>query len=240
MLVSTILESIDIGAIALPEFQRGYVWNRKQVRDFMLSLYLKRPVGSLLIWITPSETAPARGDGQLQTGNVRLILDGQQRVTTLYGLIKGSPPEFFDGNEKAFTGLMFHLEDETFEFYGPVKMRDNPYWIDVTKLLTEGLDQFIEHVSSSDEMRPNLVRYIERLNAITLVKEKNFHIEEVAGDKIMLDDVVEIFNNVNSGGTKLSKGDLALAKVCARWPQARNQMRKLLDKWQSKGLFLQA
>jgi len=40
--------------------------------------------------------------------------------------------------------------------------------------------------------------------------------------------VVDIFNNVNSGGTKLSKGDLALAKICAQWPDARNEMKKIL------------
>jgi uncharacterized protein with ParB-like and HNH nuclease domain len=37
--VNTILDSIDMGSIALPEFQRGYVWSRDQVRAFMHSLY---------------------------------------------------------------------------------------------------------------------------------------------------------------------------------------------------------
>lgn len=235
MQVSTILESIDMGAVALPEFQRGYVWNRKQVRDFLYSLYRKRPVGSLLIWITPSESAPVRGNGQLQPGSVKLILDGQQRITTLYGIIKGKPPQFFDGNERAFTGLMFHLEEEVFEFYGPVKMRDDPYWIDVSKLMVEGLEPYIEHVTNTVELKQNLAPYIGRLNSINSIKEKEFHIEEVAGERIILDEVVEIFNNVNSGGTKLSKGDLALAKICAGWPEARNRMRSLLDQWREAG-----
>ncbi|NUS53451.1 MAG: hypothetical protein HOV66_01105, partial [Streptomycetaceae bacterium] len=47
--------------------------------------------------------------------------------------------------------------------------------------------------------------------------------------------VVDIFNRVNSGGTKLSKGDLALAKICAHWPEARSTMRQYLDTWHSAG-----
>ena len=52
MKVSTILDFIDSDQIALPEFQRGYVWNRDQVRSLMQSLYRRYPVGSLLVWTT--------------------------------------------------------------------------------------------------------------------------------------------------------------------------------------------
>ncbi len=234
MQVSTILENIDLGAVALPEFQRGYVWTRKQVRSFMQSLYRKHPVGSLLVWGTQSDSELARGDGALQPGHVKLLLDGQQRITTLYGIIKGQPPKFFDGDPKAFTDLMFHLEDETFEFYGPVKMRDDARWINVTDLMqADGLDSFIEMMQTNDQLMPHLGRYMSRLNRITTIKERTFHIEEISG--LHLDDVVEIFNNVNSGGTKLSKGDLALAKICAGWTDAREEMRNMLTRWEQAG-----
>jgi uncharacterized protein with ParB-like and HNH nuclease domain len=54
MQISTILDHIDSGYMALPEFQRGYVWNRDQVRGLMDSLYRRHPVGSLLVWATKS------------------------------------------------------------------------------------------------------------------------------------------------------------------------------------------
>src|SRR6185437_5214681 len=95
MKISTILDLIDLGAMALPEFQRGYVWNRDQVRSLMFSLYKRYPVGSLMVWLTKTEGASVRGDGQLSPGSVKLLLDGQQRMTTLYGIIKGQPPRFF-------------------------------------------------------------------------------------------------------------------------------------------------
>ncbi|MDD6791584.1 MAG: DUF262 domain-containing protein, partial [Thermobifida fusca] len=50
--LSTLLDQIDSGTILLPEFQRGYVWNRDQVRGLMRSLYRGYPVGSLLLWET--------------------------------------------------------------------------------------------------------------------------------------------------------------------------------------------
>ena len=128
-MVQTILDQIDLGSIALPEFQRGYVWSRAQVKDLMDSLYRRHPVGSLLVWETQTEQADARGDGKLASGTVKLLLDGQQRITSLYGIVRGRPPKFFDGNSSSFEGLYFHIEEERFEFYAPLRMKDNPLWI---------------------------------------------------------------------------------------------------------------
>jgi len=49
MKIETILDQIDLGSMALPEFQRGYGWNRDQVRGLMHSLYRKHPVGGRLL-----------------------------------------------------------------------------------------------------------------------------------------------------------------------------------------------
>jgi hypothetical protein len=233
--VSGILHSIDQGAIALPEFQRGYVWNRDQVRKLVHSLYRRHPVGSLLVWVTKTEMADARGDGPLSLGNVKLLLDGQQRITSLYGIIKGSPPAFFQGDAQTFTGLRFHLENEVFEFHQPIKMRDDPLWIDVTQLMERGVGDFIVRLLELPDFAEQSAKYITRLNGVEGIKNIDLHMDEVTGEDKTVDEVVEIFNNVNSGGTKLSKGDLALAKICAQWPDARSEMQKRLTKWSSAG-----
>ena len=134
----TILAYIDNGYIALPEFQRGYVWNREQVRGLFDSLYRRHPVGGLLVWSTESKSAAHRGDSHLAPGIVKLLLDGQQRMTTLYGVVRGKPPAFFDGNAQAFSNLMFHIEREEFAFFQPIRMWDEPLWIDVTSLMQKG------------------------------------------------------------------------------------------------------
>lgn len=237
MKLSTILDQIDMGSIALPEFQRGYVWSRDQVRKLMRSLYRGYPVGSLLMWETRTEGANARGDIPLATGTVKLLLDGQQRITSLYGVVRGKPPAFFDGDENRFLGLYFNLETGEFEFYGPVKMRDDPRWISVTGLMQQGVGNFIQQMMDEPELAANMQTYINRLNAIENIKSREFHVDNVTGEDKTVDIVVEIFNEVNSGGTKLSKGDLALAKICASWPEARSEMQNRLLKWERAGFY---
>ena len=233
--VSTVLDQIDEGAMALPEFQRGYVWNRNQVRDLMNSMYLGYPVGSLLVWVTRADSALSRGDAPTPSGAVKLILDGQQRMTSLYGIIRGKPPAFFDGNKDAFTGMYFNLKSESFEFYGPVRMRDDPLWISVTQLMKEGIAPFIIKLNQDPVLAANIDSYINRLNAVASIPNVDMHVEEVTGADKGIDVVVNIFNKVNSGGTRLSKGDLALAKVCAEWSEARTELKSRLRKWQRAG-----
>ncbi len=233
MRISTILDHIDSGHMALPEFQRGYVWNTEQVRGLFTSLYRRHPVGGLLVWATESVTADHRGDGQLASGIVKLLLDGQQRVTSLYGVVRGKPPAFFDGNAKAFTGLHFNLVSETFEFFQPLKMSGDPLWIDVSALMKSGHDGVGEIMTALGPTPPG--EYYGRLSRLLGILEINLHEEEVTGADKTLDVVVDIFNKVNSGGTKLSKGDLALAKICAEWPYARTEMKGKLKAWNQAG-----
>ena len=155
-------------------------------------------------------------------------------MTSLYGVVRGKPPKFFDGNAQAFTGLRFHLDTETFAFYQPVKMQDDPLWIDVTELTkkgTVGLGEFVTRLSAQPELAPKVGDYVARLSRLLSVTDIELHIEEVTGADKTLDVVVDIFNRVNSGGTKLSKGDLALAKICADWPEARDTMKAKLKEW---------
>lgn len=236
MRIDTILNQIELGLFALPEFQRGYVWNRDQVRKLMNSLYRGYPIGGLLTWVTTLNGDIVRNRANDAYGNVELILDGQQRITTLYGIIKGKPPEFFDGNASVFTGLYFNLDDETFEFYLPLKMQGLRNWISVTDLMKKGVGSYIASTQDA-ETRNYLIDNIERLNAIDRIKSTDLYIQKVVGEDKTIDVVVEIFNNVNSGGTKLSKGDLALAKICAEWPGARNEMRAILAKYAKAGFY---
>lgn len=150
-------------------------------------------------------------------------------MTSLYGVVRGRPPRFFDGNVQSFTGLRLHLDTETFAFHQPMKMQGDPLWIDVTGLMREGtagLGGFVTALSACPDLAPKVVGdYAGRLSRLLDVMDVDLHVEEVTGTVKTLDVVVDIFNKVNSGGTKLSKGDLALAKICAEWPEARDAMK---------------
>ncbi len=231
--LGVILEQVDSGTMLLPEFQRGYVWNRDQVRGLMRSLYRGYPVGGLLTWDTETDGASVRGSAGSGPGFRQLLLDGQQRVTSLYGVIRGRPPAFFEGDAAAFTGLRFHVEDEVFEFYAPAKMKDDPLWIDVTELFTAGQAEQFGKLTARPELMARFPVYVERLARLHGLLQRDFHAEKITGPDKTVDIVVDIFNRVNSGGTKLSKGDLALARICAEWPEARGEMRTTLEAWKA-------
>ena len=233
--LSTLLDQIDGGTMLLPEFQRGYVWNRDQVRGLMRSLYRGYPVGALLVWETETNPGAVRGVASVGGGTKQLLLDGQQRVTSLYGVIRGKEPAFFQGDAKAFTGLHFNVKDEVFEFYAPSKMKGDPLWIDVTGLFLSGLTPHIEALNADETFKPHFAEYLNRLTQLADLNKREFHAERITGPHLTINEVVDVFNRVNSGGTKLSKGDLALAKICADWPEARQVLRGHLSSWRKGG-----
>ena len=226
--INIILANVEAGHLKLPEFQRGYVWNRSQVRNLFDSLYRGHPAGSLLTWLT------ARDDAKIE-----LLLDGQQRVTSLYGVIKGRPPEFFSGNPRAFEALYFHVLEERFEFYQPIKMKSDLCWFDVTKVMQAGVNGITriiqEQFAGTSEFKDRELRVMQSLMRLVGIGGKNFHIEKIAEDKKPVDEIVDIFNRLNSAGTRLSQGDLALAKISAQWPSVREEMRKLVQEWNDQG-----
>lgn len=70
--IQNLLDQISHGEILLPEFQRGYVWNRDQVRGLMQSLYRKHPTGHLLTWSTYKPSL-VRGGGAVRNGHSLLL-----------------------------------------------------------------------------------------------------------------------------------------------------------------------
>ncbi|MEQ1737212.1 MAG: DUF262 domain-containing protein, partial [Rhodoglobus sp.] len=231
--ISTILDEVEMRRISLPEFQRGYVWTREDVRRLMESLYQGYPVGGLLTWTTESDRTATRGTSSGPV--VELLLDGQQRVTSLYGVIRGKAPEFFSGNEQAFTGLYFNARSEVFEFYGPVKMKNDPLWVSVTELYTRSLEDLVVLNQSLSSEPGDQARYLGRLTRLRSITDRELHVEPITGRDRTIEEVVDIFNRVNSGGTKLSAGDLALARICAEWPAARSEMQQALTEWSRRG-----
>jgi hypothetical protein len=92
--VEELVMMIERGELRLPEMQRQYVWRSTRVRDLLDSLYRGYPSGAILLWET-DEDVPLQKFAVEQVGNpyqsVRLLLDGQQRLTSLSAVIRGQP-----------------------------------------------------------------------------------------------------------------------------------------------------
>lgn len=92
--VQRLVEMIQAGELRLPEMQRGYVWKGTRVRDLLDSLYRGYPSGNILVWET-EELLPLRDMAVDQSVSpysaFRLLLDGQQRLTSLSAILRGEP-----------------------------------------------------------------------------------------------------------------------------------------------------
>jgi len=109
--VEELVGRIERGELRLPEMQRRYVWKKTRVRDLLDSLYRGYPSGAILLWET-SEEVPLQDFAVSQQAspyhNTQLLLDGQQRLTSLSAIIRGAPV-MVRGNKKPIE-LLFNLD----------------------------------------------------------------------------------------------------------------------------------
>ena len=167
----------------------------------------------------------------------KLILDGQQRLTTLYALFDGSPPPFFEGEDLYFK-LYFNFIEEEFEFWQPVKMRDNPAWIEITPFLKKGLHAFLSELNTlPEDLKDLYMKYIHRFTALDEIRNYQYALDVVpkGGIDMSVEEVVQVFNLVNSSGVALNKADLALAHICSFWPEARGELKEFYLKLKKTG-----
>jgi hypothetical protein len=232
--IEDLIAEIEKKQLILPEFQRGYVWKRPAVRSFVTSLYRGYPTGSFLIWKTP-EPGKVRATESLDSDAkfFELILDGQQRLTSIFTVMTGEPPPFYEG-EELFFDLYFNLLDETFGYWKKITMQGKPEWIPVTTFFKEGFGDFLQsRIEQDDDVKDLYIANLSQLKRLDAIRTYSYYVQTLT--EPTMDRVVEIFNLVNSAGTNLSKSDLALAHICASWPEARDTFRAAQAKLGSHG-----
>lgn len=222
--ISELISDIRNKDLILPEFQRGYVWNRDQVREYLQSLYRAYPTGSFLIWKTPNPGLVRGGGARDDKGSVfQLILDGQQRLTSVYTLFEGEPPPFYEGEKVLYFDIRFNVRTEEFAYYKPSTMKGLDEWLPVTPFLKTGIGKYLGGSSTVPaETRQFLMDYFDPLQKLDSIRSYSYYLDTL-GERQM-DEVVKIFNLVNKQGTPLTKADLALSHICALWPEARQEM----------------
>ena len=112
--VSVLVEQIDAGELALPDLQRPFVWKRTAIRDLLDSLYRGYPAGYLLFWRTSNDVDSHKiGTDPDIKRKSKMIVDGQQRLTSLYAVIKGKQV-INENNEEQFIRIAFNPLNEEF------------------------------------------------------------------------------------------------------------------------------
>ena len=210
--------------IGLPEFQREFVWKRPQVRELFRSLYCDYPIGGIMLWKT-NQVRIVRQEGlEAPENSINFIVDGQQRITTLYSIIKGKRPPFLldkQSYQRVLRGLHFDLRNQVFQYYQSW-MRDDPRWIDLSKLYQANNPGLFVHNIQDDNNE-----FYGRLSKLLLIQNKLVNVEQIPKN-FELKTVVEIFEKVNGQGTPINRADLALAFISTDRPKARGEIQDAL------------
>lgn len=231
--ISELINDIRRGQMILPEFQRGYVWSPTKVREYLSSLYKGYPTGNFLIWKTPNPGRVRGATPDSDTGSFQLILDGQQRLTSIYALVTGEPPPFYEG-EALYFNIFFNVLTEEFSYFKPTVMKGKPEWLPVTKFLQQGLGKYLKAGGPiTSEQRDYLFEFYDQIQDLDAITAYTYYLDVF--NEHDMDDVVKIFNLVNSQGTPLSKSDLALSHICSLWPEARQTMRTTQKEFAAEG-----
>ncbi len=248
--IQELVSKIERGEIRLPEMQRGYVWQGTKVRDLLDSLYRDYPSGTILTWET-DEPLPTRdfAISQEETANqtFQLLLDGQQRLTSLSAVIRGELVQV-RGRKKPID-IMFNLEhpdkiDLITEVYEEEeqdeavdatekelharlermafvvknkRLEQIPHWVSVTDVFKSNNNTDFFRKAGVSDF--NDPRYDKYDKRLSKLREieKYEYDVQVLEREKSYEEVTEIFVRVNSLGAKLKGSDLALAQITAKW-----------------------
>lgn len=233
--ISELLDDIRTQDLVLPEFQREYVWTRDQAKQLMVSLVKGYPVGGLLIWKT--DTPPElKNVTKLpdKMGAVQVLLDGQQRLTTLHMLLTGSSPAYYRPEDILSDprDLYFNLDTGEFQYYQSSRMAGDPMWRRVVDCFAGNTIDPFEIAMQSGREQPAIIELAKRLNqnlnAMRAVRDVSLPVQ-VVPHHAQLEEAIDIFDRINSQGTKLTDAELALTHVTAKWPQARRVLKEKMD-----------
>lgn len=234
MKISAILDKVDENQLFVPAFQREYVWKRKDAKELMDSLIKEYPTGTMLTWETnnpPELKGPHKYNDE--QGAVKLLLDGQQRVTTLYMLINGEIPPYYTAPEIMNDTRGLHVNVETLElnYYMKTRMEHNPSWQNITDIFKGKVSAFDLQAQFAENGKDLTMDELKKLNfninAITQIKEREFP-EQTIPVKASIRESIDIFYKVNASGVALTEAELALAQISGYWPQARDEIKKKL------------
>lgn len=228
--LSQIIQQIEMGEIGLPDIQRPFVWKTAKVRDLFDSMYRGFPVGHLLFWTN------GLANGHRQIGiDVKqkiprlLIVDGQQRLTSLYAVLKKRPIVREDYSAHHLS-IAFRPKDARFEVTDAAIRRDPEFIPDISQLWAgeKGRLTFAEdfiarlrkHREVSEEERCHLWEAIDRLYDIHSYQFTALELSSSVNEE----QVAEVFVRVNSMGVVLNQADFILTLMSVFWDEGRKEL----------------
>lgn len=197
--LSDIIHDIEHGHLRIPRFQRDFVWERSKVVKLLDSIYKEYPIGSFFIWEADKKyNLFYRNIAELDLPkpdsytSIRYILDGQQRATSLYAVIKG-----LKINSTDYSQICFDFDKEEFV----VRYREQDNCASLKNILGENKFQIYNKLNDARKRAFDKCYNIFTSYplSVIIVREKE------------LDEASDIFERINQGGKRLSLFDLVVA-----------------------------
>lgn len=230
--LGALVKFIELGEIGLPDIQRPFVWKNAKVRDLFDSMYKGYPVGYLLFWQNGlTDDARLIGTDQKQKIPRLLIVDGQQRLTSLYAVLKNVRVlrEDFsnDSIQIAFNPLL-----EKFEVADAAIRKDKAYIADISSLwsrdadLFEIVDRYLTDLKATREVNNEEEKQIKRaITSLQNLLSFPFTALELSSS-INEEDVADVFVRINSKGTPLNQADFILTLMSVFWDEGRFELER--------------
>ena len=225
-----LIEDISMGEIGLPDIQRPFVWPTSKVRDLFDSMYRGYPIGYLLFWENGySDVHRTIGAEQKQKVARLLIVDGQQRLTSLYAVIKAAPIISKDYKPRRIK-IAFHPLQERFEVSNPAIEKDAEWIPDISILWQADTDAFtfihgfLERLRARRTLTPEEERKIpHNINRLIKLNEYPLTALEISSS-VDEEQVSSIFVRINSQGTPLNQANFILTLMSVFWDEGRKEL----------------
>lgn len=240
--LSKLIEDIHVGDIALPDIQRPFVWSNAKVRDLFDSMYRGYPIGYLLFWENGlAGEYRSIGTNQKQKAPKLLVVDGQQRLTSLYAVMKGVPIRRRDHIQERIR-IAFHPRTQRFEVANVAIERDREWIPDISELWSgsSSWGKFVQRFIQRLRQAKSLVddeedRILERIDRLYELKDYPLTALEIS-HTVDEEQVSEIFVRINSQGKSLNQADFILTLMSVFWDEGRAELEEFCRQAQQPAL----
>jgi hypothetical protein len=209
---STLMHQIETGAVKVPQFQRTFVWDRRKSAKLLDSLLKGYPIGTFILWKTKEELRSVRDIGNVELPTtpegdfILYVLDGQQRLTSLFATVRGLLVERESGRVDDFAEMYIDLDLTTGTdselVITDVSEKEPRSFISVRDLLTA---EFTTLASYPEQ-------YHDKMQAYKKVIE-GYNFSVILVPEAPIDVATEIFTRINVTGQPLSVFEIMVAKT---------------------------
>ena len=226
--VAKLVSRVQSGELRLPEIQRPFVWTNVKARELIDSLYHGYPIGEPMLWNVAADDDRSiglgdRGATKPQAGRYRIV-DGQQRLTSLYAVMTGNPVLDDDYRTRRIQ-IAFNPFTERFEVWNPAIEADADWLPNIAAVFDSPLTAIRTFWDRSNRDLGN-----DDIKSLEKTFDKLFEITKFPFSVVTLEadvdpeKVAEIFVRINSEGVRLNQADFILTRLSVFWNEGREEI----------------